>query len=98
MTQRPSLLGYLPALEGLERTCQRIADWPALAAVYEQRALVAEDSGAVALQRHRAGVVYEVRLSDTARARQQYELALEAQPDFTPSLDAYARVLEAAGE
>ena len=90
--------GYLPALEGLERVYTRIEAWAELAAVYEQRALLAEDPHAIALQRHRAGAVYDFRLKDTARACDQYRLALSAVPDFAPSLDAYSRVLEAASQ
>lgn len=90
--------GYLPALEALDRVYTRLAAWPDLAAVYEQRAILAEEPAAVALQRHRAGAVYEFRLSDIDRAMGQYALALEAVPDFPPSLDAYVRVLEAAGD
>ncbi|MDP2313245.1 MAG: hypothetical protein Q8P41_10095 [Pseudomonadota bacterium] len=90
--------GYLPALEGLERVYTRLSAWADLAAVYEQRALLAEEPGGVALQRHRAGAVYDFRLQDADRAREQYRLALEAVADFPPSLDAYARSLEARQE
>ena len=90
--------GYLPALEGLERVYMRLEAWPQLATVYEQRALLAEDPQGVALHRQRAGSVYDIRLKDTARAAEQYRLALEAVPDFPPSLDAYARVLERNGD
>lgn len=86
--------GYLPALEGLERVYTRLDAWADLAAVYEQRALLAEDPGGIALQRHRAGAVYDFRLKDVDRAREQYRFALEAVPDFLPSLDAYGRLLE----
>ena len=90
--------GYLPALEGLERVYTRLAAWADLAAVYEQRALLAEEPTGVALQRHRAGAVYDFRMNDVERAREQYRLALEAVPDFPPSLDAYTRSLEARSE
>ena len=90
--------GYLPALEGLERVYSRLQAWPELAAVYEQRALLAEEPQGVALQRQRAGSVYDVRLGNRDRARDQYRLALEAVPDFPPSLDAYARICELGGE
>lgn len=90
--------GYLPALEGLERVCSRTQAWPALAAVYEQRALLADRPGQVALHRQRAGSVYEVRMEDLPRAREQYRLALEAVPDFAPSLDAYTRSLAELGD
>ena len=88
--------GYLPALEGLERVYTRTQAWAELAAVYEQRAILAEDPAAAALQRHRAGAVYEFRLGDGARAHEQYRLALSAVPDFSPSLDAYTRAMEAS--
>ncbi len=90
--------GYLPALEGLERVYTRLSAWAELAAIYEQRALLAEDPNAIALQRHRAGAVYEFRLSEHARAHEQYRLALAAVPDFAPSLDAYSRAMEAADQ
>jgi tetratricopeptide (TPR) repeat protein len=90
--------GYLPALEGLERVCSRTKAWDALAAVYEQRALLSDAPQQVALHRQRAGSVYEVRLGDANRAREQYRLALEAVPDFAPSLDAYARALTELGD
>ncbi|GDX80203.1 hypothetical protein LBMAG42_20140 [Deltaproteobacteria bacterium] len=86
--------GYLPALEGLERVYTRVGAWAELAAIYEQRALIAEDPPAVALQRHRAGAVYEFRLADQARAFEQYRLALTSVADFAPSLDAYTRAME----
>jgi len=87
--------GYLPALEGLERVYSRIEAWEQLAAVYEQRAILAEDAGAVALQLHRAAAVCEFRLNDTVRAREFYKRALDHVPHFPASLDAYLRVLEA---
>lgn len=87
--------GYLPALEGLERVYTRLGAWAELASVYEQRAILAEDPAAVALQRHRAGAVYDFRLNQTDRAHDQYRLALEVVPDFAPSLDAYTRAMEA---
>jgi len=89
---------YLPALEGLERVYSRLELWAPLAAIYEQRALLAEDPHGVALQRHRAGAVYDFRLQDLNRAAEQFRLALDAVPDFAPSLDAYARVLESRGD
>ncbi|MSQ01250.1 MAG: hypothetical protein EXR71_05050 [Myxococcales bacterium] len=87
--------GYLPALEGLERVYTCTQAWAELAAVYEQRAILAEDPAAAALQRHRAGAVYEFRLGEGARAHEQYRLALSAVPDFSPSLDGYTRAMEA---
>jgi len=90
--------GYLPALEGLERVYTRLEAWDRLAAVYEQRAILAEDPGAVALQLHRAGAVCEFRLADHARARDFYQRALDNVPDFPASLDAYVRILEAEGD
>ena len=90
--------GYLPALEGLERVYTRTQAWAELAAVYEQRAILAEDPSAAALQRHRAGAVYEFRLGEGARAHEQYRLALSAVPDFSPSLDAYTRAMEAGDQ
>ncbi len=86
--------GYLPALEGLERVYTRLRAWADLAALYEQRALLADDPQQIAVHRQRAGSVYEVRLDDLDRARDQYRLALDACPDFLPSLDAYTRSLE----
>lgn len=88
--------GYLPALEGLERVYTRLEAWAELAAVYEQRAILAEDPVAGALQRHRAGAVYDFRLHDLPRAHEQFRLALAAVPDFAPSLDAYTRAMEAS--
>jgi len=90
--------GYLPALEGLERVYNRLEAWDRLAAIYEQRAILAEDDAAVALQLHRAGAVCELRLSDLERARDFYQRALEHVPDFSPSLDALVRLLELAGD
>ena len=90
--------GYLPALEGLERVYTRVEAWAELAAVYEQRALLADDPAAMALQNHRAGAIYEYRLHDQARGFDQYRLALNSVPDFAPSLDAYARAMEAKGD
>ncbi len=89
--------GYLPALEGLERVYTRLSAWAELAAIYEQRAILAEEPAAVALQRHRAGAVYEFRLGQEPRGLEQYLLALSSQPDFAPSLDAYTRAMEAKG-
>ncbi len=88
--------GYLPALEGLERVYTRLSAWGELAAIYEQRALLSEDPHSIALQRHRAGAVYDFRLADGPRAHEQYRLALGALPDFAPSLDAYSRAMEAS--
>ena len=90
--------GYLPALEGLERVYTRLEAWDSLAAVYEQRALLCEDPQGIALQLHRAGAVCEFRLAEHARARDFYCRALEQVADFPPSLDAYARILEAEGD
>ncbi len=90
--------GYLPALEGLERVYSRVEAWAELAAIYEQRALLADDPAAMALQNHRAGAIYEYRLHDQARGFEQYRLALNSVPDFAPSLDAYARAMEAKGD
>lgn len=86
--------GYLPALEGLERVYTRLEAWAELAAIYEQRALLAEDPATIALQRHRAGSVYDFRLKNEPKAIEQYRLALEAVPDFPASLDAYVRAME----
>ncbi|MFZ5476970.1 MAG: tetratricopeptide repeat protein, partial [Myxococcota bacterium] len=90
--------GYLPALEGLERVYSRQQAWADLAAVYEQRALLTDDPHGIALHRQRAGSVYDIRLGNGDKAREQYRLALEAVPDFPPSLDAYTRQLEALGD
>ncbi|MCK6504171.1 hypothetical protein L6R53_12345 [Myxococcota bacterium] len=90
--------GYLPALEGLERVYTRLEAWDRLAAVYEQRAILAEEPAAVALQLHRAGAVCDFRLGDIDRARSFYQRALENVPDFPPSLDAYVRIMEADGD
>ncbi|RME26228.1 MAG: hypothetical protein D6798_07140, partial [Deltaproteobacteria bacterium] len=90
--------GYLPALEGLERVYTRLEAWEPLAAVYEQRAILAEDPAAIALQLHRAGAVCEFRLGDQARARDFYQRALDNVPDFPPSLDAFVRIMEAEGD
>lgn len=90
--------GYLPALEGLERVYTRLADWERLAAVYEQRAILNEEPGAIALQLHRAGAVCELRMDDLSRAKGFYLRALEHQADFSPSLDAVVRVLEVEGD
>lgn len=90
--------GYLPALEGLERVYTRLGAWAELAGVYEQRAILAEDPAATALQRHRAGAVYDFRLSQASRAHEQYRLALAAVPDFAPSLDAFTRAMEDMGD
>lgn len=90
--------GYLPALEGLERVYTRLADWEKLAAVYEQRALLAEDERGAALQLHRAAAVFEFRLENMERARTLYRRALDRVPDFPASLDAFVRILEAEGD
>ncbi len=90
--------GYLPVLEALERVYHRIGAWAELAAVYEQRALLAEEAGSAALLRHRAGATYEVRLQDVVRAKECYRSVLAAVPDFSPSVDAYARLLEGDSE
>ncbi|NOY26576.1 MAG: tetratricopeptide repeat protein [Oligoflexia bacterium] len=90
--------GYLPALEGLERVYTRLKAWDTLAAVYEQRAILAEEPQAIALQLHRAGSVCEFRLSDGDRAQDFYSRALENVPDFPPSLDATVRIMEGAGD
>ena len=89
---------YLPALEGLVRVYTRLGAWDRLAAVYEQRAILAEDPNAVALQLHRAGSVCEHRLEDLDRARAFYRRALESVADFPPSVDAYLRILEQDGD
>jgi tetratricopeptide (TPR) repeat protein len=89
--------GYLPALEALERVYSRLKAWKELAAVYEQRAILAEDPQQIALHRQRAGAVYDVRLSEPDRAVEQYHLAIQAVPDFAPGLDAYCRVMESRG-
>jgi len=86
--------GYLPALEGLERVYTRLTAWDQLAAVYEQRSILAEDPQGKALQLHRAGAVFEFRLQDGDRARDCYQRALDQVADFPPSLDAMARILE----
>lgn len=90
--------GYLPALEGLERVYMRLGAWPQVAAVYEQRAILTEDPSGTALQLHRAGSVYDLRLHDVERAADFYLRALEHQADFQPSLDALARILEGKGD
>ena len=90
--------GYLPALEGLERVYSRRADWERLAAVYEQRAILNEEPAAIALQLHRAGSVFEMRLGDTGRAKDFYRRALDHVPDFPASLDAYLSILEGEGD
>ena len=89
--------GYLPALEGLERVYTRLGAWAELASVYEQRAILAEEPSAIALQRHRAGAVYDFRLGQAERAHEQYRIALDTVPDFAPSLDAYTRAMEQVG-
>ncbi len=90
--------GYLPVLEALERVYHRSGAWAELAAVYEQRSLLAEEPVGAALQRHRAGATYEIRLNNVARAKEAYRLVLANVPDFSPSIDAYARLLETDGE
>lgn len=90
--------GYLPALEGLERVYSRLQAWAELAAIYEQRALLAEDPNTIALQRHRAGTVYELRIGNLDKAVDQYRLALEAVADFPASLDAFVRAMELRGD
>jgi tetratricopeptide (TPR) repeat protein len=90
--------GYLPVLEALERVYHRVGAWAELAAVYEQRALLAEEPAGGALLRHRAGATYEVRLGDFTRAKECYRSVLTAVPDFSPSVDAYARLLEGDSE
>ena len=90
--------GYLPVVEALERVYHRVGAWAELAAVYEQRALLSEEPAGAALQRHRAGATYEIRLGNRARAKEAYSLALAAVPDFSPSVDAYARILEGDSE
>ncbi len=89
---------YIPVLEALERVYHRLGAWAELAAVYEQRSLLAEEPSGAALQRHRAGATYEIRLQNTARAKESYRMALSSVPDFSPSVDAYARLLETDGE
>jgi tetratricopeptide (TPR) repeat protein len=68
--------GYLPALEGLSRVCERLGDWEALAATYEQRAAVADDAASVALHRTRAagvGVAVVHLAEDDAAAKKKAE-------------------------
>ena len=89
---------YLPALEGLERVYTRLSDWERLSAVYEQRAILNEEPGAIALQLHRAGAVCELRMDDLERAKGFYVRALEHRADFSPSLDAVVRLLELEGD
>jgi hypothetical protein len=90
--------GYLPALEGLERVYAGLEDWERHAAVFEQRAVLAEDPRAVVAQLHRAGEVCEHRIGDADRALGFYRRALEASPAFLPSLDAFGRLAAAAGD
>lgn len=90
--------GYLPVLEALERVYHRTGAWAELAGIYEQRSLLAEEPVGAALQRHRAGATYEIRLNNVARAKEAYRLVLANVPDFSPSIDAYARLLETDGE
>lgn len=90
--------GYLPALEGLERVYTGLGEWAQLASIYEQRAALAEDPAAVALQLHRAGSVFENRLGDADQGLAYYRRALENLPDFPPSLDAHNRLAAAAGD
>lgn len=90
--------GYLPALEGLERVYTGLGEWAQLASIYEQRAALADDPAAVALQLHRAGSVFENRIGDAEKGLSFYRSALEHLPDFPPSLDAHNRLASAAGE
>ena len=89
--------GYLPALESLEQVYSRLEEWSKLAAIYEQRALLANEASGKALQFHRAAAVWEFRLGNLDKAREFYERALEHEAHFPPSLDAFQRILEGEG-
>lgn len=90
--------GYLPALDGLERVLHRLGAWAPLAALYEQRASLADDPAQVAMNLQRAGGVHEDRLSDADRATEFYLRALELSPELPTALDAAVRLLTARGE
>ena len=88
--------GYLPALEGLERTYTALGAWNELSGIYEQRAGLAESATSSALFLHRAGSTWENRIGESDRATELYRAALAAVPNFAPSLDALSRLLGAA--
>ena len=90
--------GYLPALDGLERVLHRLGAWAPLAALYEQRASVAEEPSQIAMNLQRAGAVHEDRLQDAGRAIEFYVRALEVSPELPTALDAAVRLLTAQGQ
>ena len=87
---------HTPSRRGFERKLAQQSDWKQLVGVLEAEVDNLRDAALQARTACRVGEIYELRLTDSAKALNAYERALAAVSDFRPAIDGRARLLEQA--